>query len=91
MLDALWPAARAARRAADAGAGLADVVGRRGRRGGSGAAATAGMVARVGRATRLGERALGHPDPGAVSIAVVLRAAADCLRERAATEAELAG
>ena len=35
---------------------------------------TAGMVCRVGRASRLGERTLGHPDPGAVSFSIMLRA-----------------
>ncbi len=35
---------------------------------------TAGMVCRVGRASRLGDRALGHPDPGAVSFSIMLRA-----------------
>ena len=35
---------------------------------------TAGMVCRIGRASRLGERTLGHPDPGAVSFSIMLRA-----------------
>lgn len=34
---------------------------------------TAALVARRGRARPLGERSLGHPDPGAVSLALVLR------------------
>jgi phosphoenolpyruvate---glycerone phosphotransferase subunit DhaL len=34
---------------------------------------TAQMVCRVGRASRLGERTLGHPDPGAVSFSIILR------------------
>jgi phosphoenolpyruvate---glycerone phosphotransferase subunit DhaL len=38
------------------------------------------MVGRAGRASRLGERSLGHPDPGAVSVAIMLRVAADRLR-----------
>ena len=40
------------------------------------AESTAGMICRVGRASRLGERALGHPDPGAVSFSIMLRAMA---------------
>ncbi len=40
---------------------------------------TANMICRVGRASRLGERSLGHPDPGAVSFAIILRAMADWL------------
>ena len=38
-----------------------------------GAQRTAGMLCRVGRGSRLGERTLGHCDPG-VSFAVILRA-----------------
>ena len=35
---------------------------------------TAGMICRIGRASRLGERTLGHPDPGAVSFSIMMRA-----------------
>jgi dihydroxyacetone kinase-like protein len=35
------------------------------------------MVAKVGRASRLGERTLGHQDAGATSVAIILRVAAD--------------
>jgi dihydroxyacetone kinase-like protein len=35
---------------------------------------TADMLCRVGRASRLGNRVLGHPDPGASSFAIMLRA-----------------
>jgi dihydroxyacetone kinase-like protein len=38
----------------------------------AGADATRGMQARLGRAARLGERSIGHPDPGAVSAAMVI-------------------
>ncbi len=41
------------------------------------AESTAAMPARAGRASRLGDRALGHPDPGAVSFAIILRAMAE--------------
>jgi dihydroxyacetone kinase-like protein len=43
----------------------------------SGAAATEPLVARKGRASYLGERAIGHRDPGAQSSALILRAAVD--------------
>jgi len=43
---------------------------------------TADMICRVGRASRLGERSLGHPDPGAVSFSIILRAMADWLAAR---------
>jgi dihydroxyacetone kinase len=39
---------------------------------------TAGFICRVGRASRLGERSLGCPDPGAISFGIILRAMADC-------------
>ncbi len=44
-----------------------------------GAEATKGMVAGKGRAARLGERALGHMDPGAASAVVILKALATSL------------
>ena len=42
----------------------------------NGAAATATMIAAKGRAARLRERSLGHPDPGAVSAAFLIKAIA---------------
>ncbi len=41
----------------------------------AGAVATDPMLARKGRASYLGERSIGHRDPGAVSSALILRAA----------------
>ncbi|MCQ9162593.1 MULTISPECIES: dihydroxyacetone kinase subunit DhaL [unclassified Arthrobacter] len=43
----------------------------------AGAAATDPLIAHKGRASYLGERAIGHRDPGAASSALILRAAAD--------------
>ncbi|HEX3683108.1 MAG TPA: dihydroxyacetone kinase subunit DhaL [Bryobacteraceae bacterium] len=45
----------------------------------TGAAATAQMFPRRGRSSYLGERAIGHPDPGAVAVAIWLRAAASAI------------
>ena len=42
-----------------------------------GAAATIPMLATKGRASYLGERSIGHQDPGATSAALLLRALAD--------------
>lgn len=42
---------------------------------------TANMRSAKGRSSRLGERALGHSDPGAVSFSLILDAFANCLRE----------
>jgi phosphoenolpyruvate---glycerone phosphotransferase subunit DhaL len=44
------------------------------------AESTAGMLARAGRASRLGDRALGHLDPGAVSFSIVLSAMAEWMQ-----------
>ena len=64
MVDAWGPAASAAL----AGADWAGIVAA----GETGAEATRGMVATLGRAARLGERSLGHPDPGAVSACIII-------------------
>ncbi len=43
----------------------------------AGAAATIPLQARKGRASYLGERSIGHPDPGATSTAYLLQALSD--------------
>jgi dihydroxyacetone kinase-like protein len=76
MLDALIPAADAAanavRQSASVEAMWREIVAAAE----AGAASTRSMVASKGRAARLGERALGHLDPGAASAVVILRAMA---------------
>jgi dihydroxyacetone kinase-like protein len=76
MLDALIPAADAAanavRRTASVEEMWRDIL----TAAEAGAASTCSMVASKGRAVRLGERALGHLDPGAASAVVILRAMA---------------
>ncbi len=64
MLDAWHPAAEAVLRGEPATAACLQAA--------AGAAATADMVAAIGRAERLGQRSLGHPDPGAVSAALLV-------------------
>lgn len=44
-----------------------------------GAAATAQMQPRLGRSSYLGERVIGHPDPGAMAVAIWLRAAVEAI------------
>jgi dihydroxyacetone kinase-like protein len=46
-----------------------------------GAEATKAMLATKGRASRLGERALGHMDPGAASAVTILRAMTEAVRK----------
>jgi dihydroxyacetone kinase phosphoprotein-dependent L subunit len=47
----------------------------------AGARSTADMVSRRGRSSRLGERSLGHLDPGAMSMLYMLQAVGDALAE----------
>jgi dihydroxyacetone kinase-like protein len=72
MLDALFPAARAARAALDAGGNVAAVAAEAHDAADAGAAATIPMLATKGRASYLGERSIGHQDPGATSAALLL-------------------
>ena len=50
-----------------------------------GAQRTSGMLCAKGRASRLGDRVLGHPDPGAVSFSIILDAMAKWLASHAIT------
>ncbi|MQT15235.1 dihydroxyacetone kinase subunit DhaL [Segnochrobactrum spirostomi] len=79
MLDVWIPAAEAAAQAAAAGRGGADFWTAVTVAAEQGAAATASMVATRGRAARLGERSLGHVDPGAASAVIIIAAMADAL------------
>ena len=72
MLDALVPAATAARAALDVGADSAGVIAAARDAAAAGAAATVPMLATKGRASYLGERSIGHQDPGATSAALLL-------------------
>ena len=72
MLDALFPAARAARTSLDGGGELAAVITAAHQAAGVGAAATIPMLATKGRASYLGERSIGHQDPGATSATLLL-------------------
>lgn len=80
MMDALIPAAEAMRRAAEAGGSLADVLDQGVAAADAGAQATIAMQARKGRGSYLGERSIGHPDPGAIAAHMLIKAAADTWR-----------
>ncbi|MGW2086771.1 dihydroxyacetone kinase subunit DhaL [Streptomyces sp. NPDC001880] len=67
MLDALLPAAEALATSFGAAREAAE----------AGALATVPMLARKGRASYLGERSIGHQDPGATSSALIIAALAD--------------
>ncbi len=83
MVDALAPATRAMRAALDAGGDLAAVTGAGADAAEEGMRATVPLHARKGRASYLGERSIGHQDPGATSVALVLRALAETTRAAA--------
>jgi dihydroxyacetone kinase-like protein len=77
MLDALVPALEAGRRARDAGGDATAVTAAMADAAEAGVRATIPMLATKGRASYLGERSIGHQDPGATSSAILLRALAD--------------
>ncbi len=79
MVDALAPAAEAAKEAASAGSGAGEVFRAAAEAAGEGAEATVELTAKRGRASYLGERAAGHMDPGARSSYLLLDAAARAL------------
>ena len=81
MVDAWTPALDAARAAAESGADAVATLQAAATAAEAGAAATEPLRATKGRASYLGERSIGHLDPGAVSTSLILRAAA-----RAASE-----
>jgi dihydroxyacetone kinase len=74
MLDALYPAAAAFRKAAiEQGRPWMEAVTSAASAAEQGAQETAQMLPKRGRSAYIGERALGSPDPGAEAIAVWLR------------------
>jgi phosphoenolpyruvate---glycerone phosphotransferase subunit DhaL len=74
MVDALQPAAVALRDTLDNGGSLAQAAQAAADAAQRGAEATVPMQARKGRASYLGERSIGHQDPGATSGAIILAA-----------------
>lgn len=84
MLDALTPAVEALSFALDKGAGLAEALSAAAVAADEGALATVPMQARKGRASYLGERSVGHQDPGATSSALLMGSLAETARGGAA-------
>ena len=79
MYDALAPAVDALEEALKEGLSLADALARARTAADEGRDATVPMLARKGRASYLGERSVGHQDPGATSVALLVTAAAETL------------
>lgn len=78
MLDAWYPAAIAAAETVSNGADAAEVLRSAAQAAQQGAEESISMTALKGRASLLGERSIGHKDPGAASTALILAAAASC-------------
>ena len=76
MVDALAPAVRTLRESLAGGASLADAVQAAFEAGEEGMKATVPLQASKGRASYLGERSIGHQDPGATSTVLILGALA---------------
>lgn len=79
MVDALEPAALAAQEQASASLDAALTAATGAAKGG--VESTKDMVATMGRAKSLGDRALGHPDPGAISTHLIF----ECMTEYVAS------
>jgi dihydroxyacetone kinase-like protein len=79
MIDALAPAVEELERALAEGVSLAAAMQRAAAAAAEGMRATIPLQARRGRASYLGERSVGHQDPGATSSALLLTAAAEIL------------
>jgi dihydroxyacetone kinase-like protein len=74
MVDALAPAVRVLRLRVDGGEELGGAIAAAAAAAEEGARATVPLQARKGRASYLGERSIGHEDPGAASTALILAA-----------------
>lgn len=79
MIDALLPAVQALKEGLEAGSSLETALGRATEAAREGMEATVPLVARKGRASYLGERSVGHQDPGATSSYMLIKAASDVL------------
>lgn len=74
MVDAFAPAVRALRARLDGGGELSDALADARAAGEEGMRATTPLQASKGRASYLGERSIGHQDPGATSTALIIAA-----------------
>jgi len=79
MLDALLPAIAAMEATLDEGGTLSEALAAGTSAAEEGMVATIPMLARKGRASYLGERSIGHQDPGATSSWLLIRSASETL------------
>ncbi len=83
MIDAIHPAVAAMREALDGGASTLEALERATAAAEKGMKDTIPMLALKGRASYLGERSIGHQDPGATSSYLLIRIMAEMAREKA--------
>lgn len=74
MVDALAPAIEALKAVAKAGGSLKEAFEKAAEAAQKGAEATKEMIAKKGKASYLGEKTLGYPDPGAMAVALIFKA-----------------
>jgi len=79
MVDALQPAIKAYKHSVESGETLEKALSNAVSAAEQGLKSTVPLVARKGRASYLGERSAGHPDPGAASTLLLFRSAAEAL------------
>lgn len=80
MLDAMCPSLEAMKRARTGGEGAKSMLEAGVRAAWAGAEHTKDLVATKGRASYVGERGLGHQDPGATSYSYLLETIAHCIQ-----------
>ena len=73
MMDALLPAVEAVRQAADGAKSIKEALREAAEAAEKGAVSTKEFQARFGRAKNLGDRTIGHQDPGATSMALIFQ------------------
>jgi phosphoenolpyruvate---glycerone phosphotransferase subunit DhaL len=79
MIDALQPAVKAYKHSIESGETLEQALSKAVSAAEEGLKSTIPLVARKGRASYLGDRSAGHPDPGATSTLILFRSAAETL------------
>jgi dihydroxyacetone kinase-like protein len=82
MVDAITPAVARMREALENGAGTAKALEQAMAAAEKGMKDTIPMLAKKGRASYLGERSIGHQDPGATSSYLLIRTMAEMAREK---------
>jgi dihydroxyacetone kinase-like protein len=82
LVDALEPALQAFGAAASEGDSVESVLEKAHAAARKGSDSTISLVARKGRASYLGERSVGHRDPGSVVICLMFEAALDSYRQK---------